>query len=184
MRNTNGQFLKGHHWRKPKPHWSFQWLEREYLAKQRSAAEIAEEVGCKENNIHYWLHKHGIRTRTAAQVRAVKHWGVSGPDNPMFGRCGKQNPRYVDGSSPERQTAMAGHSGKQFRAAVLSRDNYSCVRCGKGKAGPRSLHVHHLKAWAGNPTLRFNPENAVTLCRGCHNWVHSRKNTEREYLAA
>lgn len=184
MRAINGQFLKGTHWRKPKAHWDKEWLEREYVMNERGAADIAAEVGCKENNIHYWLHKHGIQTRSVAEVRSIKHWGQSGPDNPMFGKCGRLNHRYVDGSSPERQTAMAGHVGKAFRNTVLTRDGFACVRCGKNKTGPRTLHVHHIKAWAGNPSLRFDPENAVTLCRDCHNWVHSRQNTKREYLVA
>ena len=33
----------------------------------------------------------------------MKHWGAVGAANPMFGRTGALNPRYVDGSSPERQ---------------------------------------------------------------------------------
>lgn len=86
----------------------------------------------------------------------------------MHGRVGALNPNYKDGSSPERQRLYARGVGRAFRRMILARDDYRCVLCGRGKEGPRSLHVHHLKPWAGNPALRFEPSNVVTLCRGCH----------------
>lgn len=171
------------HWRAPKPHWQKEWLEREYVGKGRSAAEIAADCGCVENNILYWLDKHGIPRRTVSQARALKHWGMSGPANPMYGKTGEANPRFVDGGSPERQRLYVRGEGREFLDGILARDGFRCVRCGAGSTGPRSLHVHHLKPWAGNPALRFDKANVVTLCGACHRWVHSRKNTEREYLA-
>lgn len=42
------------------------WLESEYLQKERSAYEIAEEVGVASNTIYSWLEKHGIERRAAA----------------------------------------------------------------------------------------------------------------------
>jgi thymidylate synthase (FAD) len=101
----------------------------------------------------------------------------------MFGKTGAANPRYVDGSSPERQRAYASASGKAFIRVVLDRDGYACRRCGSGKRGARGLHAHHIAPWAGNEALRFDPDNAVTLCRACHEWVHSKANASREWLA-
>jgi thymidylate synthase (FAD) len=101
----------------------------------------------------------------------------------MHGRTGALNPRFVDGSSPERQRLYAQGEGRSFIAAALARDGYRCRRCDAPKAGCRSLHVHHIKPWAGNEALRFDSKNVVTLCRTCHSWVHSRANVEREFLA-
>lgn len=182
-RRANGQFAKGSHWRTPSPHWQRQWLITEYVVKARSSAEIAAEVGCKQNNIQFWLKKHGIPARTISQARSVKRWGATGAANPMFGKTGNLNPRYVDGSSPERQRLYVQSAGREFLKRVYARDGYRCRRCAAPKAGPRSLHVHHVKPWAGNPTLRFDDTNAVTLCRPCHSWVHSKRNVAREWLA-
>lgn len=183
MDGSRGRFQKGQHWRSPKPHWDRAWLEGEYLTGMRSAAHIATEMGCDENNILYWLAKHGIPRRSMSQVRAVKHWGASGAANPMHGKRGALNPRYVDGSSPDRQRAYAQGEGKAFLRSILKRDGYRCRRCQASNSGERSLHVHHIAPWAGNERLRFDPSNVVTLCRPCHSWVHSKANLQREWLA-
>jgi len=182
VRVNSGRFQKGQHWRQPSKHWDAVWLRSEYVVGGRSTGEIAAEVGTTDAAILYWLRKHGIPRRTVAQARSVKHWGVSGTSNPMHGKTGDANPRYVDGSSPERQRLYAQGVGKSFIRAILLRDKYRCCRCDAPKTTPRSLHVHHMKPWAGNAELRFDPSNVVTLCRGCHGWVHSRANTGREYL--
>ena len=183
MRDSLGRFIKGDHWRPRKPHWDQVWLRREYVDLGRSTGDIAAECGTTDAAIIYWLKKHGIERRTISEARAIKHWGAAGDANPMHGKTGPANPRYVDGSSPERQRKYAQGMGKEFLRAILHRDGYRCRRCGAAKAEPRSLHVHHLKPWAGNPDLRFAPDNAVTLCRPCHSWVHSRANAGREFLA-
>jgi hypothetical protein len=39
------------------------WLEEEYIAKNRTMAEIANQFGITPMSIHQWLGKHGIPTR-------------------------------------------------------------------------------------------------------------------------
>jgi len=183
MRGADGRFLKGGHWRMPAPHWSAEWLREQYHTLGRSSGEIAAEVGTTDAAIIYWLKKHGIPRRSVSAARSIKHWGASGQANPMHGKTGPANPRFVDGSSPERQRLYAQSVGRTFVKSVMERDGFRCRRCGAPKGKPKSLHVHHIKPWAGNPELRFDAGNAVTLCRSCHSWVHSRNNIEREFLA-
>ena len=182
FQGLDGRFLPGRHWRPHAPFRDRDYLVREYGERRRSAAEIASEHGVTAGAIEQWLRKHGIPRRSVAQARAVKHWGPAGAANPMFGKTGAANPRYVDGSSPSRQRALVSALGRQFTQSILARDGFRCVRCAAGKAGKRSLHVHHIAPWAGNQQLRFDPANVVTLCRSCHQWVHSRENTGRAYL--
>lgn len=174
------EFKPGEHWRDEKPHWREEWLRDRYEVDEMSAAEIAEEAGCTENNILYWMDKHGIKRRTISEAREVKSWSASGEANGMYGRTGADNPRYVDGSSPLRQRMYARGRGKAFLRKVLKRDDYTCQRCGSGN----DLHVHHIKPWAGNPGHRFDEGNVVTLCKDCHSWVHSNDNQAGEYLDA
>lgn len=183
MPAPNGQFLKGEHWRPERAHWSADWLRHEYVVRQRSSGEIAGDLQITNAAVIYWFRKHGIPRRTISQARGIKHWGQFGEDNPMHGKTGEANPRYVDGSSLERQRLYVQGEGRKFLREILDRDNYQCFRCAAPKTGDKSLHVHHITPWTGNPSLRFSPSNVVTLCRTCHHWVHSKKNEKREYLA-
>jgi len=184
LRTLEGRFRKGvHAYRKPRPHWEREWLVREYIERQRSTGDIAADIGCTDANVLFWLRKHGIPRRSISAARLTKKWGAHGAANPMHGKTGALNPRYVDGSSPERQRMYARTEGREFIRRVYARDDHKCCRCGGPKAGPRSLHVHHVKPWAGNPALRFDETNVVTLCRPCHGFVHSNRNVTREFLA-
>lgn len=183
LREESGRFRKGvHSYRLPQPHWRREWLVTEYVVKKRSTGDIAAEIGCTGSNVTFWLRKHGITRRTVSQARNLKHWGAVGEANPMHGKTGAANPRFVDGSSPERQRMYARGEGRKFLQDVFARDGYRCVRCSAPKQGARSLHVHHLAPWAGNVALRFDATNVVAVCRTCHQWIHSKANAMREYL--
>lgn len=177
------QFKKGQHWRPPALFREREYLHREYVERKRSCVDIASEHGVTVGAIHHWMRKHGIASRTMSQARAVKKWTVSGKANGMYGRTGKQNPRYVDGSSPERQSLYARHDWKEFVRSIYARDGFKCQRCGSPKKQKKGLHAHHIKPWAGNKNLRMEASNVVTLCRNCHSWVHSKANAAKEYLA-
>lgn len=182
-RDKSGRFRKGTHWR---PHAIFRerpYLVEQYVEKKRSAKDIAVEHGVTENAILFWLTKLKIQRRTMVEVRSVKHWGLPGAANPMFGRCGSDNPRWIDGSSPERQRLYARSFWRELVLAVYKRDGFKCVRCGKSRAADRRLHAHHVRPWAGNPDARFDLANILTVCQPCHNWIHSRKNRARELLS-
>jgi hypothetical protein len=171
---NKGRFKKGQHWRKPQPYWNYDVLYTEYVVKKRPSADIASSYGCTENNILYWLKKHGIPTRPMKQIRANKKWGLCGSDNPMYGRTGENNPRWNGGHSPERQTAYARAEWKQIARDVLKRDNYTCQQCGATHTKGIKLNVHHKKPWAKHPELRFDKENLITLCQNCHKEQHRR----------
>lgn len=40
------------------------FLETNYVRKQLSAQQIAAQIGCSLNKVHYWLNKHGIERRS------------------------------------------------------------------------------------------------------------------------
>ena len=45
----------------PKPWMDYEWLYDQYITKDRSTSEIADEFGCKRNTIQCWLLKHKIK---------------------------------------------------------------------------------------------------------------------------
>lgn len=119
--------------------------------------------------------RHTEATRAVLSAKAsVPKPHLRGPGNGMYGRKGPLNPRYVDGSSPERQRSYSTAEWRDLVRVVRARDGYRCRDCGAEKHGRRSLHLHHLKPWAGNPEHRFDPDNVVTLCAPCHRARHAR----------
>jgi len=56
----------------------------------------------------------------------------------------------------------------RIRYMIFKRDNYTCQLCGKRT---EDLHCHHIKpvALGGKST----PDNLITLCSECHEYIHS-----------
>ena len=59
------------------------------------------------------------------------------------------------------------YEGRNFRAKVLWRDNYTCQHCGEKE----ELNAHHIRAKidGGGDT----PKNGITLCKKCHDSLHA-----------
>ena len=65
---------------------------------------------------------------------------------------------------------------REWKNAVLERDDYTCQICGsKG-----SVHAHHIKSYTKYPDLRYEVGNGVTLCVECHRKMHHRRKDEEE----
>ena len=158
-------------------------MNQEYVINQRSAIEIAEEMGCKENNILYWLKKHDIPRRSMSEIRATKHWGSSGKDNPMYGINGADHPGWKGGVTPERQALYSSEDWKLAARTVRKRDKHTCQRCGWKEGGGIAGHVHHIVPFADDVELRTSSDNLILLCPECHAWVHSLDNIEKELLS-
>ena len=197
MRNGKGQFVKGQraspatefqrgqHWRSRQLYWDKSWLEQEYIGKQRSAADIAADFGITENGILFWLDKHGISRRSVVQARQVKHWGLSGPRNGMYGRRGPEAPSWKGGATPERQAFYASVEWKQMARRIWARDRATCQRCGKkAKEHPgHKFNIHHRISFA-IAEARLMPANLILLCSRCHRWAHSRGNKHGQFIGA
>lgn len=64
----------------------------------------------------------------------------------------------------------------EWTVAVKERDGWQCQLCGKKnrelneKGTPTVLNAHHIIARDNKefPDLRFEVENGITLCAGCH----------------
>lgn len=62
-----------------------------------------------------------------------------------------------------------------WRNAVLARDGYRCMRCGRQcKKHEKGLAAHHIRSYASEPSLRLDLKNGMTLCRACHMALHGR----------
>lgn len=182
-RNTLGQFIKGAHWRVHQLFREKAWLVENYVQQERSAKDIAKQFGVTDAAVLFWLRRYDIPRRTASEARKVKRWGQSGADNPMWNRRGELNPRWLGGVTPERQSFYTSVEWKRACSAVWKRDNATCRRCGIHRSERPDLpfHIHHIESFA-NRELRANVGNLVLLCEICHNFVHSKRNVNREFL--
>ena len=66
---------------------------------------------------------------------------------------------------------------EELKDSIRKRDSYICQECGlhqdELKGFNKKLDVHHIDYHKDN----LNPENLITLCRGCH----AKTNSNREY---
>lgn len=56
------------------------------------------------------------------------------------------------------------------RQIVMIRDGFSCRWCGTGMRGTKRvvLQVHHIRTKGAHPALRWEIDNLLLLCKGCH----------------
>lgn len=73
----------------------------------------------------------------------------------------------------DRATVRSSARYREWRLAVLSRDNFTCCHCGCADIRPRWLCGHHRLGWRERPDLRFDVDNGVTLCNPCHTRLHA-----------
>jgi len=57
---------------------------------------------------------------------------------------------------------------KLWRIKVLERDSFTCQNC---KIVGGYLEVHHIKEVCKYPDLILDENNAITLCKGCHDLI-------------
>ena len=100
------------------------------------------------------------------------------------GKTGTDHPSYKGGLTPERQAFYASPEWVDAVKAVWSRDNATCQRCGTHHNQEKvrgTFHIHHIVSFMVRE-LRAEVSNLVLLCRQCHLWVHSNKNTGKEFI--
>lgn len=69
-----------------------------------------------------------------------------------------------------------------FSKCVRERSDWTCERCGaKHEKKSMGLHCAHFMT-RGNWGTRFDPDNAMALCYGCHSYVDSRPYEKAEFF--
>ena len=60
-----------------------------------------------------------------------------------------------------------------IRQMCMKRDNWTCQKCGASGEGV-TLHAHHILSYAKNKMLANDIQNVITLCKKCHNEIHTK----------
>ena len=59
------------------------------------------------------------------------------------------------------------------RAYIVERDKNECQPCkARGLVTTDNLIVHHIEPLEYKPDLSLNESNLITVCIGCHNFIH------------
>lgn len=107
-------------------------------------------------------------------------------DHVLKGRKGKDHPSWKGGSTPVRQAFYASDEWKEACKTVWHRADAKCERCGLDHRtidrSALSFHVHHIASFTTFPDRRADPDNLKLLCAPCHRWVHSRANTDHQFI--
>jgi 5-methylcytosine-specific restriction endonuclease McrA len=125
--------------------------------------------------------RHTIKTRKLLSKIAKADGRVPfdpavGP--PYKGKRGAEIPSWKGGVTPERQVFYSTAEWKAAVKAVWAKDNGTCQRCGIMKRYNRGVvfHIHHIVPFEV-VELRSEVSNLVLVCKPCHYWIHSNKNT-------
>lgn len=86
---------------------------------------------------------------------------------------GKNNPSYNHELTDEQRTTnrfhRSSHDAKRLRIQTYKRDDFKCRVCGDSD---NRIVAHHLESFADNIDVRFDLDNMITLCEGCHVSFH------------
>lgn len=102
----------------------------------------------------------------------------------LKGKSGSSHPCYKGGLTPERQSHYCSESWVEAVKKVWERDNAICQRCEKHHNTEKNrgnFHIHHIVSFQVKE-LRSELSNLVLLCKECHRWVHSKNNTEKQFI--
>ncbi len=89
-------------------------------------------------------------------------------------QLGEKNNNWKGGVSPKHKLIRMSMEYKLWREAVLKRDNYTCIWCGRSRGWSKKekkqvkIQADHIKPFAYYPELRFAIDNGRTLCLDCH----------------
>ncbi len=71
-----------------------------------------------------------------------------------------------------------------FSLMIRERDRFTCQRCGAVHArNSRGMHSAHCFG-RGKLATRFEPDNAVALCYGCHSYLDQHPGEKHEFVRA
>jgi DNA-binding Lrp family transcriptional regulator len=166
-----------------------EFLEKEYIEKQKPYKQIAEEIGCSESNVWYKLKQFQLLTRTKSEIMTGKKFSVSHREALSQAhleagkkRRGVNNPNWRGGVAAKNFLERYKSEYVVWRRRVIRHKGSVCSLCGKDLTErcpccnrSTDKHVHHIQEFAENPDLRYSLDNVIVLCEACHRAYHKKQ---------
>lgn len=164
--------------------------ELEALYQEMSGRKIADHYGVGETVVWKRLKEHGIalygfqsgghRKKTGREFTRQHRENLSKAHRGRW--AGSKNPNWKGGVHEKNMELRRSGQYRQWKLASRERAGNKCEECGVEHGsvcrccGTKiGLHVHHIRSFAKNPELRFDPENSRVLCPKCHHCSHHGK---------
>lgn len=175
----------GQHKPGPKASFNPDKVTLEKLIQEKTMAEIADHFGVSEASVFTRLKQNGIigpsrSDRLKNYVRSDEHNRKIAEKLKL--RTGPLANNWKGGIATENNKERSRKEYKEWKLAVLKRDEFKCVVCGveqgsicKCCGNKTLLHVHHIEPFAKNKKLRNAISNGESLCSKCHYLKHEGK---------
>jgi hypothetical protein len=154
----NNSYIAALHKSNPKPWYSKEWLEDQYLNQLKSFAQIGREVGGDPTTIEYWAVKLNIPKRTQSEASLLE---------------------YTSG----RRVAKVGHEATNWKGGLSDIGKYNLKWIGPNKQ--RLEHIAIAEKALGRPLRKGEcvhhvnlngkdnrPSNLVICDNAYHKWLH------------
>jgi hypothetical protein len=116
-----------------------------------------------------------IRDKITKAKKGLRIWGGK---REMPWLVGEKNPNWKGGVTDESVKLRKSPAWKCWRDNVFTRDNFTCLLCGKNG---KYLHPHHIKSFTLYTNDRFMLDNGMTVCKDCHYLIHSNNELKNIY---
>lgn len=172
--------------RDPKTVWA--WMKSYGMKTRPRGSDERQQFGKGKKIARGWSHTDETKEklRQARLADGAKGLFLPNGDHVLKGKRGPDHPSWQGGSTPVRQAFYASDEWKAACVAVWHRDDAKCQRCGIDHRtvdrDATKFHVHHIYGFTRFQHLRADKNNLVLLCGPCHRWVHSKANTDKEWI--
>lgn len=144
-------------------------LKKLYMDEKLNTVKCGKIFDCSYMTIRRRLINLNILIRKS-DTEFKKGQRPEGGFNTRF-KNGKDHPFWKNGITSLSNLIRHGLEYKNWRDKIYRKDSFTCQICNK-YCEKGNIIAHPKKSFTDYPELRFDVDNGITLCRGCHLKIH------------